>query len=155
MASYPYTGTLTDYGEAPFPGALPQLYVEPDQPGYGDGTILADRRIPVTVASDGSFSVELAASSAVAPADPSRGAEVRYSLVCEWLDTAGVPRGWSTWARFRAAVGGGSIAELADAPAPPWSITYGYGPPPPSASGLYIDISGVNPVLYAPEGGGV
>lgn len=147
MTVYTFTGRLTDYGGAPFPNAVPELWVEPERPGYSATGIMADKRIPVTVASDGSFSVQLEASSTVSP-------EAIYLLRCEWHDPGG-PRTWAEWARFRAPVGGGNIGDLNTAPQPSWSIAYGYGPPPAGVTGLYIDVSGATAQLYAPEGGRV
>lgn len=146
MTVYTYTGKLTDYGGAPFPNARPKLWVEPEQAGFTNTGVLARKRIPVTVASNGNFSVGLEASAAVRP-------EAIYILKCEWLHPDGGPSEHSDWARFRAAVGGGNIGELAQSPPPPWSISYGFGPPPPEfRGGLYIDVQGEKAVLYAPEG---
>ncbi len=146
MTVYTYTGKLTDYGGAPFPGARPSLYVTPVEAGFTNTGVLARKRIPVTVASNGNFSVQLESSAAVKP-------EAIYVLTCVWLNTDGGAAESSEWARFRAAVGGGNIGELAQTPSTPWAISYGYGPPPRGLTGLYIDISKANPVLYAPEGG--
>ena len=145
MGTNTYTGRLTDFGDAPFPAAHPKLWVEPEESGYSTNGLLAKKRIPVTVAPNGSFSVELESSSAVRP-------EAIYLLRCEWLDGDTV-LGWTEWAKFRAPVGGGNIGELSQAPQPPWSIAYGFGPPPPSITGIYIDITGPDAVLYGPNGG--
>ena len=147
MALYTYTGKLTDFTGTPFPGAQPRLWVEPDGSGFSGDGVLATKRIPVAVASNGNFSVQLEASATVRP-------EAIYLLKCEWLDGDTV-LGWTDWARFRAPAGGGNIGELNQAPQPPWSIAYGFGPPPPGITGLYIDITGPTAVLYAPEGGRV
>lgn len=146
MARYTYTGKLTDFGRTPFPAsANVELRVVPVQPGYGGDGLLSDRAIPVTVATDGSFSVRLESSASVRP-------EALYKLQARWLATE--EKNWSDWAVFRAATGGGNIAELAQLPTPAWAIAYGWGPPAKNGitAGLYIDISGVTPVLYAPEG---
>lgn len=148
MARYTYTGRLTDFGRSPFPTATPRLYVQPVQPGYGGLGLLSDRRIPVTLASDGSFSVQLEASASVRP-------EARYELICEWLDTSGNPQGYSRWALFRAPVGGGNIADLVDLAAPSvGGIFYGYGPPPAHlrVDSIYLDISGAKTKIYGREG---
>lgn len=152
MARYTYTGRLTDFKRAAIPsGASPQLYVRPVQPGYGALGLLSDRRIPVTLASDGSFSVHLEASSSVRP-------EARYEIICEWLDATGIPQGFSRWAVFRAPAGGGNIADLVDLPIPSvGGILYGYGKPPASipSNCIYLDISGSKPVIYGPKGANV
>lgn len=128
MATYTYTGKLTDVGEAPFPGAIPRLWVEPATEMFGPGGPLATKRVPVTVAANGSFSVALVASVDTVPA-------ARYRLRCEWLDGDTV-LGSSSW-DFNAVVGGGNITESAGAPASVWWV----GPPWPAGlpSGFYFD----------------
>lgn len=147
MATATYTGKLTDFGESPFPGAVPKLWVEAEKPGVGPSGPLATRRIPVTVASNGNFTVALVPSVLVQPV-------AKYVLRLEWVNTSGVMQGTSDWL-FTARPGGGHIRDMIDTPILPWVIAYGYGPPPSGiTTGIYIDISGVNPVLYAPPGGG-
>ena len=149
MARYAYTGRLTDFKRSVIPsGAAPRLYVQALQPAYGGLGLLANRRIPVALETDGSFSVSLEASSSVRP-------EARYELVAEWVGNAGVPQGYSRFAVFRAPIGGGNIADLVDLPAPSvGGILYGYGPPPAGipTNCIYLDLSGVNPVVHGPEG---
>lgn len=46
--------------------------------------------------------------------------------------------------------GGGVFRDLIEIGPPPGSVVYGYGPPPDDLVGvIYVDISGVKPVLYA------
>lgn len=124
-----YTGKLADYTTQPFPGATPHLTVHALRPGVlADGTFLATREIPVTLANNGTFTVELAASVDVTPT-------AQYELRIEWLNASGVPAGWSTW-RFAAQAGGG-VLQPGEAPISVWWV----GPPWPSPllPGFYFD----------------
>ena len=105
MAVYNYTGKLTDFGEAPFPSALPRLWVEPLRDAFSPSGPAAARRIPITVPASGDFTVALTASIDLIPPTP-------YSLRCEWLDAdTGNVRGWAQW-DFTAQIGGGPIATM-------------------------------------------
>ncbi len=127
MAVYPYTGTLTDFGETPFPGAYPRLWVQPMQDAFSPSGPAAAKRIPITVASNGTFSVDLTASIDLLP-------PTRYSLRCEWLyESGGDPVGWSQW-DFTAQPGGGSIATM---PGVLTRVWYATTPPPVNRSGIY------------------
>lgn len=101
MATATYTGDLTDFAEAPFPTAVPKLTVYPKQDGFGAKGLLSTRRIPITVASNGSFSFQLVPSAQTLPPQS-------YILRCEWL---GSDYGYSEW-EFTAAVGGGNIKTM-------------------------------------------
>lgn len=108
MAVYTYTGKLTDFGEAPFPDAKPRLWVEPTRDAFSPSGPSSRKRIPVTVAADGSFSVDLTASIDLTPPTP-------YALRCEWF-AADITSddglvGWSQW-EFTAQVGGGPVATM-------------------------------------------
>lgn len=127
MAVYTYTGKLTDFGEAPFPDALPRLWVEPERDAFSPSGPSSKKRIPVVVASSGAFSVDLTASIDMLPA-------TRYSLRCEWLNGLdGDPRGWSQW-DFTAQPGGGPIATM---PGVLTRVWYDTAPPPVDRSGIY------------------
>ena len=149
MTRYTYVGRLTDFGRSPFAAAdNVRLWVVPSHSAVGSLGPMSDRRIPVVLESNGDFEVRLEASDHVRP-------PVLYTLWAEWLRGAD-PLGWSEWCAFRAITGGGAIRDSVDAPAPAGAILYGWGPPPSGMRpGFYIDISGVDPVLYAPEGAGV
>lgn len=130
MALYTYTGTLADLGGVPFPGALPRLWVEADRDTFGpDGPIPARKRVIVNVATDGTFSVSLTASTETSP-------PVRYFLLCEWLDQSSSPVGFAQW-EFTAYMGGGPIKDGAQAPLSVWWV----GPPWPQGTppGLYVN----------------
>ncbi|MHA3682776.1 hypothetical protein ACXR2W_00745 [Leucobacter sp. HY1908] len=101
--TYAYTGKLADFGDAPFPTAKPKLWVEPMQPAMSGGSVLAAKRVQITPASNGNFTVQLIASADLDPWS-------RYRLRCEWLD-GDVVMGWSEWI-FTALIGGGGIADM-------------------------------------------
>lgn len=127
MAVYSYTGKLTDFGEAPFPNAVPKLWVEPLQDAFSPSGPAAAKRIPVTVASNGTFSVDLIASVDLVP-------PTAYSLRCEWLDPDQQAVGWAQW-DFTAQPGGGPIATM-----PGSTLTrvwYATTAPPVSRVGIY------------------
>lgn len=83
MATYTYTGKLTDFGEAPFPNAHPRLWVEAREPALGLHGPLAPRRIPVTVASNGTFSVQLIASVDTVPTAQYCGTDGVVGIKCQ------------------------------------------------------------------------
>lgn len=145
MALDTYSGRVTDFSRKPFTSSEElKLQVVPEQSGYGGLGILAKKPIPVTVAPNGSFSFQLETTDSVRP----RGAAM-YHIQAKWLHETG----WTDWVTFRATAGGGNIKDIVNLPAPPGSIAYGYGPPPPDfRGGFYLDISGTKPVLWVPEG---
>lgn len=130
MAVYTYTGKLTDFGEAPFPDAFPRLWGEPERDAFSPSGLAAARRIPIAVASNGSFSVDLTASIDLVP-------PTRYSLRCDWftVDVAGteVLAGWAQW-DFTAQIGGGPIATM---PGVLTRVWYATTQPPVNRSGIY------------------
>ena len=148
MALATFTGRVTDFSRTPFTTSEGlQLRVMPTESAYGGLGLLARKPIPVSVASDGTFSVRLETSSSTRPG-------VLYSLQARWLGETG----WAEWVKFRAPVGGGNIADLVDLAVPSvGGIFYGYGPPPAGvpATSIYIDISGAKPVVYGPEGANI
>lgn len=128
MATYPYTGRLTDFGEAPFPSAFPRLVIVADRDAFGPSGLLSKKRIPVTVAADGTFRVSLVPSTDTSP-------PVRYTARCEWLDGETLV-GFSEWS-FTALPGGGPIKDMVTAPLSVWFV----GPPWPQGTppGWYFD----------------
>lgn len=129
MATYTYTGKLTDFSEQPFPDAAPALWVEADKPAYGPNGPLSTKRIPVVVAANGNFSVDLVASVDTSPT-------VKYGLFVKWLHGDGSPAGQTEW-EFTAVQGGGPIKDMTDAPVSAWWV----GPPwpPNQPRGFYLD----------------
>lgn len=127
MAVYTYTGKLTDFGESPFPSAMPRLWVEPLRDAFSPSGPSAAKRIPVTVASDGTFSVDLTASIDLIP-------PTAYSLRCEWLESdTGTPVGWAQW-DFTAQPGGGPVATM---PGVLTRVWYSAFTPPVERTGIY------------------
>lgn len=132
MPTYPYTGTLTDIGEAPITDATPRLWVTPGQAAMATGGgVHPDRRKPVPINSSGEFTMWLVPSVETTP-------PTQYVLRCEWFTTnsAGgeILAGWSEWA-FVAAIGGGPINEMAIIPIT--RIWAGDAPPARPARGLW------------------
>lgn len=136
MVTYTYTGALTDFGQSPFPDAYPSLLVSPERDAFSPKGPAAARDVPVAVASDGTFAVELIASADLIPA-------TRYELRCDWFtvdhDGQEVLAGWASW-RFTAAIGGGPISTMPDAVIT--RVWYSTSPPPVERPGIYW----VNPV---------
>lgn len=136
MAIYTYTGTLADLGGAPFPEAIPRLWVVAERDTFGpDGPIPAAKKVEITVASSGAFSVQLHDSASLSP-------PTRYRLRCLWLDgDSGDPVGFAEWV-FTAFPGGGPINEGGEPP----TYSVWIGPPWPAAGtpGLYIDRNSPN-----------
>lgn len=123
--TYTYTGQLTDFGDTPFPGAVPKLWVQPLQDAFSPDGIAAAKRIPVTLPSSGLFSVDLIASiDMVPPTD--------YSLRCDWLTEDDEPLGWAQW-DFTAQIGGGPIATMPNILTRVW---YSTDDPPANRAGI-------------------
>lgn len=129
MATYPYTGRLTDFGEAPFPSASPSIWVEASEDAFGPLGLLASRKIPVSLNSNGEFLVFLTPSVETSP-------PVTYTVRCDWLDAEGRGVGWASWT-FVAAPGGGEMSGMVDTPLSVWYV----GPPwpPETPPGFYLD----------------
>lgn len=125
MAVYSYTGKLTDFGESPFPAAVPNLWVEAHRDAFSPSGPAAAKRIPITVASNGTFSVDLIASIDLVP-------PTQYSLRCEWLDPNQQTVGWAQW-DFTAQPGGGPIATM---PGVMTRVWYSTTEPPVNRAGI-------------------
>lgn len=107
MATSIYTGKLSDFGEAPFLTAKPELWVAPHGDAFGSsGGVHAARKIPIQLRLDGGFEVRLVPSADLTPF-------TRYSLRCDWLDVNGISQGWAQL-DFTAAIGGGAISDMTD-----------------------------------------
>lgn len=148
------SGNVRTWGFQPFPTdeSLIVRFV-PSSAGFASGTLLPLREESVEPAADGSFTVNLAQTTAVLN-------DVWFTIRFEWfarygLDGSWVAAGWSELpGKLRVNATGGLITDLLEAATiAPVSIVHGYGPPPSGLDGvLYIDRSGEFPVLYAPEG---
>lgn len=126
MAVYTYTGKLTDFGEAPFPDAIPELTAVPLRDAFSPSGPAAAKPIVVPVASTGVFSVDLIASIDLIP-------PTAYSLRCEWLNAGNDPVGWAQW-DFTAQPGGGPIATMPNKLTRVW---YSTSNPPVDRAGIY------------------
>ncbi|AQY01614.1 hypothetical protein [Microbacterium foliorum] len=123
---YAYTGKLTDFREAPIMTAFPRLWVQPARDAFSPTGPSAAKRVPVTLESDGTFSVNLVASIDMTP-------PTAYSLRCDWFDSDDALRGWSEWA-FTAQPGGGPISTMPNKLTRVW---YATTQPPVDRSGIY------------------
>lgn len=143
------TGFLSDAGLAPFSGRFPELQLIPDRPATTDAHVILTARVSAVVNdTTGAFTFsEVVASDVTIPA-------VKYTLRATWdagqeLDViTGLTVPTGDW-YFTDLIVASTLAN-------PGTVMYGFGPPPASLSGvLYVDISGTNPVLYAPSNGGI
>lgn len=148
------TGNVRTWGFDAFPVDERLLvWFVPSSAGMAGTSLLPDRKVSVEPASNGSFTVNLAQTTNVIP-------DVWFEVRFEWFEKHPIMddwnlKGWSTLpGKLRVPAAGGPIVDLLDTPAPPGAIMHGYGDPPSSLSNvIYIDRSGVNPVLWAPPGG--
>ena len=131
MTVYTYTGKLADFSDAPFPNAKPRLWVSAERAAMSEGSVHALKRVPITVAANGSFSVSLVASADLTP-------QSKYLLRCEWLDGDTV-LGWTDWV-FTALIGGGPIANMPDSAVT--NVWYSTAKPPVDRKSIYW----INPV---------
>ena len=106
MTVYTYSGKLADFSDEAFPAnSRARLWVEAVTSAMSGSSLHALKRVHISVASNGSFSVDLVASADLTP-------QSRYRIRCEWLD-GDIVLGWTDWA-FTALIGGGPIANMAD-----------------------------------------
>lgn len=140
MATFPYTGRLTDFAEQPFPNALPRLTVAGERSSFGPTGLLSERPVVLEVAADGSFVANLVPTVQTSP-------QIRYLFKCSWftINQSGreVSAGWSEWT-ITAAIGGGPVKDMVTAPASVWFV----GPPWPAkpvVGAFYLDRTGDQP----------
>lgn len=150
------TANVRTWGFEPFP-ADERLVVSfyPSSAGMAGAAVFPKRKVQVIPDVDGHISVELTQTTDVIP-------DVWFEVRFEWFDRHIVDdswqlRGWSELpGKLRVPAEGGSIPDLIDTPPPPGAVLHGFGDPPSSLSNvLYIDRSGVHPILWAPPGGGI
>mgnify|MGYP001446329489 CR=1 FL=1 len=147
------SGNVRTWGFTPFPTAERLLLrFVPSSAGVSSSAVLPLREERVEPSADGSFSVNLAATTAITP-------DVWFTVRFEWFSVHPVTgerelTGWSELPQeLRVPSAGGNITDLLELAPRPGAILYGYGPPPSSLDGvIYIDVSGDKPVLHAPKG---
>lgn len=139
MTQFTYTGTLMDIGLGLLIDKNPVMTVRPEVEAYGLHGLVSAVRMPVTVRSDGWFSMSLMPSGELTPAV---GGPVGVPYIIEVarfetaVDGSTVFNGLDVW-RFTAVAGGGAVSEMAGGSVlaafvgPPW--------PSPLTKGLYID----------------
>lgn len=142
------TGVLGDVGLNPLSGRFPRLFLRLDRPStFGSNVLVTDKYEASISDSSGAFEFEgVVGTDEMLP-------QSTYTLTADW--DAGQELDVMTGLRVPST--GGNISDIiaATGAAQPGTVMYGYGPPPPSLQNvLYVDISGVNPVLYAPSNGG-
>lgn len=148
------TANVRTWGFAPFPTneRLAVRFV-PSSAGTAGASVFPAREEKVIPEIDGSISVNLAQTTNVVP-------NVWFTVRFEWFDLHPITSEWNLvgWSdlpgKLRVPSGGGRISDYIDTPPPQGAIMHGYGEPPDSLKGvMYIDRSGVKPVLYVPPGG--
>lgn len=142
------TGYLTDVGVKPLSGRFPRLMLRLDRPStMGPNVLVTEPYEAVINDGTGAFTFSgVVGSDEMLPAST-------YTLLADW--DAG--QQLDVLAGLRIPSSGGNISDIIAAmgAAQPGTVMYGYGPPPTNLSNvLYVDISGGNPVLYAPSNGG-
>lgn len=140
--------TLSDVGLVPLDGRYPRVHFIPDRPSTTPVHLLATAPVEAEHLGDGEYTVTVIGSDETIP-------PILYTVRVTWdvgreLDVItglAIPQGvTSLWAAL--------IATGQAAPYAP--IVHGYGPPPRRLSNvLYIDRSGVRPVLHVPPGGDI
>lgn len=106
MTLYTYTGKVTDFSRDPMPTAEGlSLWVIPTRPAMSASGVMLEKPIPITVASNGDFSVQLEASDHV------RKPGLIYKLHATWLKNNAPPTWWSD-IHFFARVGGGNVGDM-------------------------------------------
>lgn len=144
MSLYLYNGLLTDVASVPIGGWFPEMAIRPVVEAFGPDGLVSEVPVPITVASDGSFSVQLIPSGELTPtAGGSPGVDYIISVGRFELgdDNQTSWHGTDSW-RFTAVAGGGNIGgmnggSLLAVWMPPW-------PADPLPKGLYIDTAPPN-----------
>ncbi|WP_156459343.1 hypothetical protein [Microbacterium sp. Leaf436] len=147
------SGNVRTWGFDAFPaGERLLVSFAPSSAGVSVSALLPLRQEHVEPGPDGSFTLNLAATTAVTP-------DAWYAVRFEWFATHPITGEWASsgWSelpgQLRVPAAGGDISSLLEFTPRPGSILYGYGPPPSSLSGvIYLDVSGDRPKLYAPKG---
>lgn len=147
------TFSVRTYGFGTF-GADEMLRVAFVPSGAATSTFSAfpERPIYATPDPDGLVEEDLVTTLGLSP-------EVWFIVRFEWfskdpLTGEWVAAGWSELpGQLRVPEAGGTLGDLLTAAPPPGVVMWGYGPPPSYLTGvIYVDISGIKPGLYLPEG---
>ena len=124
----------------------------PSGPGFTTFSAFPQRIEYAEPDADGFVSADVVATVGLRP-------EVWLTVRFEWFSRDPVTGEWiaAGWSevpgRLRVPEAGGTLGDLLEAGAPPGAVMWGYGPPPSSLRGvIYVDISGIKPGLYLPEG---
>lgn len=147
------TGSIRTWKFQPF-SADEKLIVKfiPSAAGAVGSTLLPLREEHVEPDSDGGINVNLAQTTLTRN-------DVFFRVVFEWFLRDRLNGQWVTRGRseidgeLRVPAAGGEIADLLSVKPRPGAIMSGYGPPPKSLRGvMYVDTSGMKPILYLPKG---
>ena len=147
MALVSITGNAWDHGRRVVPAVWkPRLWVRPVGDRVAAGLMVGSSVQATLDPVSGAFSVEVEGG-------------LDYVMWMDWLipgmelePPSDRARGFAEWPRFNAA-SGGSVESLPTRGVSWRGVVFGYGPPDASyVNVIYVDISGVNPVIYGPEG---
>ncbi|WP_091232671.1 hypothetical protein [Microbacterium sp. 3J1] len=151
MATFTYTGTLTDIGLGDLDGWLPEMTVRPKVSAFGPDGLVSDVRVAVALTGD-TFSMNLTPSAELTAA-ATRTPNVLYVIEVGRYELADdlvkIWHGTEAW-EFTAVVGGGSIGEMPGV-TPESLVPFGFGPPDPDMPGLYYDAD--TGMMYGQTGG--
>lgn len=147
------TGNVFDLASAPFPTAVPVVEIQASKVSVGVAAIHTTRKITVSPDSAGAFWFQMVGTGTVSPyPEP--------ILTIKWLDpdsSAGTGSDQLSYPlHIPAGNGTYTIDQVIEVPVQAGGIVYGMGAPPDYLSNvIYIDISGIYPVFYAPTSGGI
>lgn len=125
------TGTLTDIGLDPLAPFNPVLRFTPSQPaGDGNARIFASRPVEVTPTETGYFSVDLASTDTITPADTHWRLTIHYRKPDGYDNSGGgFTAADHVVAKIRVPAAGGILADLFDIPPRLDDVHVGNNPP--------------------------
>jgi len=131
-----YTGYLRNVGLDALTGKQPKLELILSEPSFKGANFIVTDPYPVTIATDGACTVEVAATDEMT-GDP------YYTLRATWLNGEGVPIGFDVPnIKFRTSEPGGTFEDLMGPFASPRQIWFGpQAPSNPSAFTGWVDTS--------------
>lgn len=117
------TGRLNDFGLEALAAFSPEIVFTPSGPAVGGNVLYASRPIVCIPASNGDFTVELAATEGLHPAQ-------HYTIAVQWLNSAGgyISKDFIDW-ELSVPEAGGVFADLVAAPANPAQVWVGLTAP--------------------------